>query len=93
MIYSTILKYIRFKIDKRYYFEFDVICNDVDPVNFFVGSELKYFFTIVMQIIKSTTARKYFKEYSETKNSYAVMNFRANEVTLELQVMTQLPMK
>jgi len=46
-----------------------------------------------MQIIKSTTARKYFKEYSETKNSYAVMNFRANEVTLELQVMAQLPMK
>ncbi len=92
MVYSTILKYIRFKIGKRYCFEFDVIGND-DHVNFFVGSELNYFFTIVMQIIKSTTARKYFKEYSEIKNSYEVMNFRANEITLELRVVAQLPMK
>jgi len=69
MIYSTILKYIRFKIDKRYYFEFDVICNDVDPVNFFVGSELKYFFTIVMQIIKSTTARNTLKNILRQKTA------------------------
>jgi hypothetical protein len=46
-----------------------------------------------MQIIKSTTARKCFKEYSEIKNSYVMMNFRAIEVTLELRVMAQLPVK
>jgi putative transposase len=61
------LKYIRFKIGKRYFFVFDAISTDVDHLHLFIGAELKYPLSIVMQIINSTTARKVFKEYSEIK--------------------------
>jgi len=64
------LKYIRFKIGKRHCFDFDTISTDDDHLHLFIGAELKYSLSIVMQIIKSTTARKVFKEYSEIKNNY-----------------------
>ena len=61
------LKYIRFKIGKRYCFVFYIISADVDNFHLFIGAELKYPLSIVMQIINSTTAKKVFKEYSEIK--------------------------
>jgi putative transposase len=48
-----------------YYFDFDTIYNNNnDQVHFFVVAELIYLLPRVMQIIKSITARKIFKEYS-----------------------------
>lgn len=43
-----------------------------------------------MQIIKSITPRKAFKEYSEIKNNYLVMNCGAIEVTLKPRVIDNL---
>jgi putative transposase len=43
-------------------------------VHLFVGAEPKYYPSIVMQIIKGITPRKTFKEYSEIKNSYGIVN-------------------
>jgi putative transposase len=61
------LKNICFEVGERYCFELDAIGCDGDHVHFFVGAELKYFPSRVMQILKSITARKIFKEYPEIK--------------------------
>ena len=63
---------MRFKIGKEYCFEFDAISTDVDHLHLFIGAELKYSLSIVIQIIKSTTARKVFKEYSEINKNYVL---------------------
>lgn len=52
---------------------FDAIVTDGDNVHVFVGSEPKYSPSRLMQIIKSVTARKIFKQYLKIKNSYGVM--------------------
>ena len=59
----SFLKTICFEIGERYCFEFDAIGTDGDHVHLFVGAEPKYSPSIVMQIIKSITARKIFKEF------------------------------
>ena len=61
------LKNICSEIGERYCFEFDAIGCDGDHVHLFVGSEPKYSPSRVMQIIKSITARKIFKEYPEIR--------------------------
>ena len=61
---------MHFKIGKGTFLEFDAISTDVDHLHLFIGAELKYPLSIVMQIINSTTARKVFKEYSEIKKNY-----------------------
>jgi len=55
------------EIGERYYFEFDAIGCDGDHVHLFVGAEPKNSPSRVMQIIKSITARKIFKEYPEIR--------------------------
>jgi len=55
------------KIGERYSFEFDAIGCDGYHLHLFLGAEPKYSPSRVMQIIKSITARKIFKEYSEIK--------------------------
>ena len=52
---------------ERYCFEFDAIGCDGDHVHLFVGAEPKYSPSRVMQVIKSITARKIFKEFPEIK--------------------------
>jgi putative transposase len=66
----SFLKTICFEIGERYCFEFDAIGTDGDHVHLFVGVEPKYSPSRVIQIIKSITARKIFKEFPEIKNSY-----------------------
>jgi len=61
------LKNICFEINERYYFEFDAIGTDDDHAHLFVGAEPKYSPSRVMQIIKSITASKIFKEFPEIK--------------------------
>ena len=61
------LKNICSEIGERYCFEFDAIGCDGDHVHLFVGSEPKYSPSRVMQIIKSITARKIFKEFPEIR--------------------------
>lgn len=61
------LKNICFEISERYCFEFDAIGSDGDHVHLFVGAELKYSPSKIMQIIKSITARQIFKQYPEIK--------------------------
>ena len=63
----SFLKTICFEIGERYCFEFDAIGTDGDHVHLFVGAEPKYSPSRVMQIIKSITARKIFKEFPEIK--------------------------
>jgi putative transposase len=61
------LKNICSAIAERYCFEFDAIGCDGDHLHLFVGAEPKYSPSRVMQIIKSITARKIFKEYPEIR--------------------------
>ena len=61
------LKNVCSEIGERYCFEFDAIGCDGDHVHLFIGSEPKYAPSRVMQIIKSITARKIFKEYPEIR--------------------------
>ncbi len=64
---ANFLKNICTEIGERYCFEFDAIGCDSDHFHLFVGSEPKYSPSRVMQIIKSITARKIFKEFPEIK--------------------------
>jgi len=61
------LKIVCFEIGQRYCFEFDAIGCDGDHVHLFVGAEPKYSPSRVMQVIKSITARKIFKEFPEIR--------------------------
>jgi putative transposase len=61
------LKNICSEIGERFCFEFDAIGCDGDHLHLFVGSEPKYSPSRLMQIIKSITARKIFKEYPEIR--------------------------
>jgi putative transposase len=61
------LKNVCSEIGERYCLEFDAIGCDGDHVHLFVGSGPKYAPSRVMQIIKSITARKIFKEYPEIR--------------------------
>jgi putative transposase len=66
LLNNNILNFLRnvcSEIGERYCFEFDAIGCDGDHLHLFVGSEPKYSPSRVMQIIKSITARKVFKEY------------------------------
>ena len=64
------LKNICSEIGEKYSFKFDAVGCDGDEVHLFVGAEPKYPPSRVMQIIKSRTARKIFKECPEIKNSF-----------------------
>jgi putative transposase len=64
---ANFLKNICSEIGERYSFEFDAIGCDGDHVHLFVGAEPKNSPSRVMQIIKSITARKIFKEYPEIR--------------------------
>jgi putative transposase len=64
---ANFLKNICSEIGERYSFEFDAIGCDGDQVHLFVGAEPKNSPSRVMQIIKSITARKIFKEYPEIR--------------------------
>lgn len=61
------IKYICSEIGERYYFDFDAIGTDGDHVHIFVGAAPRYSPSKVMQIIKSITAREFFKKYPEVK--------------------------
>ena len=64
---TNFLKIICSEIGERYSFVFDAIGCDGDHVHLFVGAEPKNSPSRVMQIIKSITARKIFKEYPEIR--------------------------
>ena len=64
---TTFLKNTCSEIGDRYSFEFDAIGCDGDHVHLFVGAEPKNSPSRVMQIIKSITARRIFKEFPEIK--------------------------
>jgi putative transposase len=61
------LKEICSEIEERYWFLFEAIGTDGDHVHIFVGSEPKFAPSMVMQIIKSITAKRFFKEFPEIK--------------------------
>ena len=70
LLNNNILNFLRnicSEISERYCFEFDAIGCDGDHLHLFVGSEPKYSPSRVMQVIKSITARKIFKEYPEIR--------------------------
>jgi putative transposase len=64
---TNFLKNICSEIGERYSFEFDAIGCDGDHVHLFVGAAPKDSPSRVMQIIKSITARKIFKECPEIR--------------------------
>ena len=55
------------EIGMRYWFEFDAIGTDGDHVHIFVGAAPRYSPSRVMQIVKSITAREFFKQYPEVR--------------------------
>ena len=61
------IKHICSEIGNRYWFEFDAIGTDGDHVHIFVGAAPKYSPSKVMQVIKSMTAREFFRKYPEIK--------------------------
>jgi putative transposase len=61
------IKLILSEIGERYWFDFDAIGTDGDHVHIFVGAAPKYSPSRVMQIIKSITAREFFKRFPEVR--------------------------
>jgi putative transposase len=61
------IKFICSEIGKRYCFDFDAIGTDGDHVHIFIGAAPKYAPSRVMQILKSITAREFFKRFPEIK--------------------------
>ena len=61
------IKYICSEISERYYSDFDAIGTDGDHVHIFVGAAPKYSPSKVMQIVKSITAREFFRRFPEVK--------------------------
>ncbi len=55
------------EIGERYWFDFDALGKDGDHVHVFVGAAPKYSPSKVMQIIKSITAREFFKRFPEVR--------------------------
>ena len=52
---------------KRYWFDFDAIGTDGDNVHVFVGASPRYSSSKVMQIIKSITAKEFFKKFPQVR--------------------------
>jgi putative transposase len=61
------IKYICYELGEKYWFDFDAIGTDGDHVHVFVGAAPRYSPSRVMQIIKSITAREFFKQFPEVK--------------------------
>jgi putative transposase len=68
--FTNFFKNTCFEIGEVYSFEFDTISCDVGHVHLFVGAEPKNSPSRVMQIIKSITARKIFKECPEIRKPF-----------------------
>ena len=65
--YINYIKYICSEIGARYRFDFDAIGTDGDHVHVFVGAAPRHSPSRIMQIIKSITAREFFKKFPEVK--------------------------
>ena len=61
------IKSICSELGERYWFKFDAIGTDGDHVHIFVGAAPRYSPSKVMQIVKSITAREFFKKFPEVK--------------------------
>jgi len=61
------IKSICSEIGERYWFKFDAIGTDGDHVHIFVGAAPRYSPSKVMQIVKSITAKEFFKKFPEVK--------------------------
>ena len=61
------IKFICSEIGERYHFDFDAIGTDGDHVHVFVGAAPRYSPSRIVQIIKSITAREFFKKFPEVK--------------------------
>ena len=61
------IKYICTELGDRYWFQFDAIGTDGDHIHIFVGAAPRYSPSRIMQIIKSITAREFFKRFPEIK--------------------------
>ena len=61
------IKSICLEIGERYWFDFDAIGTDGDHVHIFVGTAPRYSPSKVMQIVKSITAREFFKKFPEVR--------------------------
>jgi putative transposase len=62
------IKYVCTELGERYWFQFDAIGTDGDHVHILVGAAPRYSPSRIMQIIKSITAREFFKQFPEIKN-------------------------
>ena len=62
------LKELCNEIGNRYEFEFESIGTDGDHVHILLGAVPRYAPSRVMQVIKSITARMFFKKYPEIKH-------------------------
>ncbi|MDI9418476.1 MAG: IS200/IS605 family transposase [Methanothrix sp.] len=61
------IKFICSEIGERYHFDFDAIGTDGDHVHVFVGAAPRYSPSRIVQIIKSITAREFFKKFPGVK--------------------------
>ena len=61
------IKNVCSELSEKYWFDFDAIGTDGDHVHIFVGAAPRYSPSRVMQIIKSITAREFFKQFPEVK--------------------------
>jgi len=77
------IKSICSEIGERYWFDFDAIGTDGDHVHIFVGGAQRYSPSKVMQIVKSITAREFFKNFLKSGNSFGEANFGVTAVISE----------
>jgi len=61
------IKHICSEISERYCFDFDAIGTDGDHVHIFAVAAPRYSPSNVIQIVKSITAREFFKRFPEAK--------------------------
>ena len=69
------IKSICLEIGERYWFDFDAIGTDGDHVHIFVGAAPRYSPSKVMQIVKSITAREFFKKFPKVRKLLWEANF------------------
>ena len=81
------IKSICSEIGERYWFDFDAVGTDGDHVHIFVGAAPRYSPSKVMQIVKSITAREFFKKFPEVRKQLWGGEFWSDVVISEQWVM------
>ena len=86
------IKEVFAEIAERYEFEIDTMEVKDDHVHLFLSAPPRYSPARIVQIIKSISAKRVFKQFPEVKKSFGVENFGVMGILFGL-LETRLPLK